>query len=189
MLRTRVGYAGGKKDKPTYRRIGDHTEAIQIEFDPKQITFRKLLELFWNSHDPCGGTWSTQYKSVLWTHGEAQARTARAFVAEWQKKNKRKVTTALVPAPRFWIAEDYHQKYYLRSKKALLRALFDKKPTDAEIRESTVTARVNGWIQGYGSAAEIQAEASALKLSAKARRELRVLGVSRAPKPEPEAAR
>ena len=88
---------------------------------------------------------------MLWTHGAAQAKTARAFVAEWQKKNERKVTTEIVAAPKFWIAEDYHQKYRLRSKKALLNALFDDKPTDEQIRESTITARVNGWISGYGS--------------------------------------
>lgn len=169
MLRTRVGYAGGKKDKPTYRSIGDHTEAIQIEFDTKVLSFEKLLKVFWSSHDPCGGTWSTQYKSVLWTHGEAQAKTARAFVDAWQKQHKREATTQILAAPRFWIAEDYHQKYRLRGNKTLLHALFGKKPTEEQVRESTLTARVNGWISGHGTTAEIEAGVKALALSAKAR--------------------
>ncbi len=172
MLRTRVGYAGGKKDKPTYRSIGDHTEAIQIEFDPKVITFDRLLRLFWESHDPCGGAWSTQYKSVLWTHGDAQAKSAKAYVDAWEKKTRRKVTTEILPAPKFWIAEDYHQKYRLRAKKALLSALFAEKPTHEQIRESTITARVNGWISGYGSPDEIAAEIKKLKVSEKARKAL-----------------
>lgn len=91
------------------------------------------------------------------------------------------MTTQIVAAPRFWIAEDYHQKYTLRSRAALLEALFDKQPTDEQIRESTVTARVNGWISGHGKTSEIEAEVKALRLSAKARAALfQALG-SRAP--------
>ena len=181
MLRTRVGYAGGKDDKPTYRAIGDHTEAIQIEFDPKKISFADLLEIFWDSHDECGGTWSTQYKAVLWTHGEAQARIARKSAEALAKKRGRKLTTAVKPAPTFWIGEDYHQKYRLRRHEKLIAALLGPKPTGEKIRESTVTARANGWVAGYGTPEQIAAESKALGLDEKARAELaRVLG-KRAP--------
>jgi peptide-methionine (S)-S-oxide reductase len=172
VLRTRVGYAGGKQDKPTYRRIGDHTEAIQIEFDPNKITFEKLLEIFWAEHDPHGPQWSTQYKAVLWTHDEAQARTAKAEVARIAKQAGKPVTTAVTPATTFWIAEDYHQKYRLRSRGALLKALLGEKADGATIRDSTLAARVNGWLAGHGTPEEIVAEAKRLGLDEKARADL-----------------
>jgi methionine-S-sulfoxide reductase len=177
VLRTRVGYAGGKKEKPTYRSLGDHTEAIQIEFDPKVVTFERLLEVFWGEHDPCSKPWSTQYKAVLWTHGEEQARAARAFVEAWRKEHGGEVTTQITAAPRFWIAEDYHQKYRLRAHPGLVKALLGSEATDEQIRESTVAARVNGWIAGHGTAREIEAECTRLGLSKAARKALReVLG-------------
>jgi peptide-methionine (S)-S-oxide reductase len=152
------------------------------------ITFQNLLKIFWEAHDPCSSPRSTQYKAVLWTHGAEQAKAARTFVAAWEQTHGREVATRILPAPRFWIAEDYHQKFGLRSKKALLHSLFDKPPTDEQIRESTVTARVNGWIAGYGTAEEIEAQATALGLSQQARRELKVLG-RRAPKMAQEAVK
>ena len=158
--------------------MGDHTEAIQIEFDPKQITYAQLLEIFWESHDPYGRAWSTQYKAVLWTHDDEQQRIAQNSIAALAKKNDgRKPTTELVKAPTFWIAEDYHQKYSLRRHKALVEALLGGDVTDEKIRESTATARANGWVAGRGTAKEIESEAKALGLSEKALIELRqVLG-------------
>ena len=177
MLKTRVGYAGGKKDKPSYRSIGDHTEAIQIEFDPKKIKFEALLKIFWDLHDECGGSWSTQYKAVLWTHGKAQASAAKKSAEALAKKRGRALTTAIQPAPKFWIAEDYHQKYSLRRYEKLILALLGPKLTQAMIRDSTVTARANGWVAGQGTRAQIAAESKALGLDAKARAELaKVLG-------------
>lgn len=164
MLRTRVGYAGGKKDKPTYRSIGDHTEAIQIEFDPKRIKFEDLLAVFLEEHDPYGRSWSTQYKAVLWTHGKSQAAAAKKVFAALAKEHGRVPTTELKPATRFWIAEDYHQKYYLRARTKLLEALLGSKPTGKTVRESTAAARVNGWIGGYGTKEQIAAESEALEL-------------------------
>jgi methionine-S-sulfoxide reductase len=181
VLRTRVGYAGGAKDKPTYRAIGDHTEALQVEFDPKRITFEDLLEVFFAEHDPFQRAWSTQYKAVLWTHGKEQEAVAKKALAALAKEEGREPTTELRPAPTFWIAEDYHQKYYLRSRTALFEALLGPKPDGKTVRESTVTARVNGWIGGYGTTEQIAAQVEALKLSEKAREALaRELG-SRAP--------
>lgn len=172
MIRTRVGYAGGKADKPTYRRMRDHTEAIQIEFDPKVISYNKLLATFWSSHDPFGRAWSTQYKPVLWTHGKAQATAAKSSRDALAKKSKRKVTTAIALATRFWIAEDYHQKYYLRSRKGLVRALLGTAATDETIRQSTIAARANGWVTGHGTPTEIAKQVKSLGLDAGARKAL-----------------
>ena len=117
--------------------------------------------MFWDAHDPYAGSWSTQYKAVLWTHGAEQAATARKSAAALAKTRGRAPKTEIVAAPRFWIAEDYHQKYYLRGRKALLAALMaaqrkaspeDRRSEDERIRETTMTARVNGWLAGQGSA-------------------------------------
>ena len=64
MIRTRVGYAGGTKKNPAYHNLGDHTETIQIDYDPTKISFEKLLETFWDSHNPAQRSWSRQYMSV-----------------------------------------------------------------------------------------------------------------------------
>jgi peptide-methionine (S)-S-oxide reductase len=181
VLRTRVGYAGGTTDKPTYRSIGDHTEAIQVEFDPDRISYAELLKVFWANHSPFSTSWSTQYKAVLWTHGAEQARAAKASAAALAKQAGEAPKTEIVPATRFWIAEDYHQKYYLRGRKELLAALFEKKPSDEAIRESTLTARVNGWIGGHGTKAEIAAESDRLGLREAARKALAKALGKRAP--------
>jgi methionine-S-sulfoxide reductase len=181
VLRTRVGYAGGKQDKPTYYHLGDHTEAIQIEFDPKKIGYADLLKIFWASHDECGRVWSNQYKAVLWTHGSSQARIARASAAAQAKARGKELTTAVVEAPRFWIAEDYHQKYNIRRHKKLVRLLIGADATEKQIRESTLIARANGWVSGHGTKAQILSECEALGVSAPARKELAAVLGRRAP--------
>ena len=172
MLHTRVGYAGGNEDKPTYRDLGDHTEAIQIEFDPKKITFQQLLDVFWDSHDECGRVWSSQYKAVLWTHGKAQAAVARKSAAVRAKGRGKKLTTLVAAAPRFWIAEDYHQKYNARRYGALITAVLGSKHTEKDIRESTAIARINGWVSGHGTKAQMLSESRAFGFSESARKEL-----------------
>jgi peptide-methionine (S)-S-oxide reductase len=181
VLHTRVGSAGGKMDKPTYHDLGGHTEAIQIEFDPKKVTFEQLLKIFWESHDECGRTWSSQYKAVLWTHGKAQAQVARASAAAQVKARGKKLTTLVAEAPRFWIAEDYHQKYNARRHGGLLSAVLGAKHTEKALRESTAVARINGWVAGHGSKEQILSESKALGFSAAARKELALALGRRAP--------
>ena len=137
--------------------------------------------MFWSSHDPYGRQGSTQYKDVLWTHGAEQAREAKAFVTEKTEGEERSVTTEMAPAPRFWIAEDYHQKYYLRGKRALVPVLLGEEWTDEQLRESKLAARANGWIASHGTKEEIAAELEALALSEKAREALGAVLGERAP--------
>ena len=132
------------------------------------ISYEALLDIFWRSHNAFGRSWSTQYQAVLWTHGPGQADIARASAASWGKAKDSEVQTPMRPATRFWIAEDYHQKYYLRSRGQLLKALVGANATEDEIRESTIAARANGWITGHGKAAEIAREAEVLGIDAKA---------------------
>ncbi len=75
MVRTRVGYAGGTKRNPTYYNLGDHTETIQIDYDPTYVSYRELLDIFWESHDPAARPWSRQYMAVVF-YSQRGAETA-----------------------------------------------------------------------------------------------------------------
>ena len=106
---TLVGYTGGELFEPTYKRIGDHTEAILVEFD-ETLTYEAVLEKFWKEHTP--GIAMRQYRSAVFYHDEAQklaAETMRAQLIDDGKKWCRH--TAIEPAMDFYQAEEYHQKY------------------------------------------------------------------------------
>ena len=76
MVRTRVGYAGGLKENPSYYGLGDHSETIQIDYAPTRISYQELLDVFWSSHNPQQRPWSTQYKSMILYHTDEQKRLA-----------------------------------------------------------------------------------------------------------------
>lgn len=114
---TVVGYAGGTKENPTYEDLGDHTESVQITFDPKKISYEQLLEHFWNEHDATYRT-KTQYKSAIFTHGEGQMAEALLSKEKRQAMNPRPIITEIHPAGTFYRAEDYHQKYLRKNENA-----------------------------------------------------------------------
>lgn len=110
MVRTRVGYAGGTTPSPTYHRLGDHTETIEIDYDPTLIGFEDILDVFWSSHDPRRPAPSRQYRSAVFFRTDeerlaAEESKARAEAAMGQ------VATSIEPLRAFHLAEDYHQKY------------------------------------------------------------------------------
>jgi len=72
-----VGYAGGTKKNPTYHSLGDHSETIEIEFDPKKISYKELLDIFWESHEPTVRSFSRQYASFIFFHSEEQKKLAQ----------------------------------------------------------------------------------------------------------------
>lgn len=120
------GYAGGHTDNPDYRSIcsGDtgHAEVVQIHFDPAQLDYRTLLQAFFAIHDPTtlnrqGHDVGTQYRSVIFTHGAEQEAIARALIAELDAARTwpDPIVTAVLPAPTFWPAEDYHQDYFAKN--------------------------------------------------------------------------
>ena len=125
----RSGYIGGTVPNPTYRQVceGDtgHAEAVQITFDPRQISYAQLLDVFWSAHDPTqlnrqGADVGTQYRSAIFTHSEAQQSAAQASLrAEDQSgRHTKRIVTILEPATEFFPAEGYHQEYYLNNKRA-----------------------------------------------------------------------
>ena len=170
-----MGYAGGAKENPTYHNLGDHTETLQVDYDPSKISYAQLLELFWEEHDPTSRSWSPQYKAVVFAHDEEQKRLAEESRARIAKKLGKAVHTEVLPYGRFYAAEDYHQKYYLRGHRQILRQFQQYYPQAADLMNSTAAARVNGYIGGHGTAAAYKADIDRLGLSAAAREELEEL--------------
>jgi len=115
------GFAGGHTANPTYEQVctGDtgHAEVTQIEFDPAKISYEKLLDVFWQAHDPTtlnrqGVDEGTQYRSIILYHGEAQKLAAEKSKAGAQKNFKHPIITEIVPFTKFYPAENYHQGFY-----------------------------------------------------------------------------
>lgn len=115
------GYAGGTTENPTYEQVctgtTGHAEVTKIEFDPREISYAKLLEYFWDAHDPTtlnrqGADVGTQYRSEIFYSSEAQKLAAEKSKAEAQKKFRSPIVTKIEPLKKFYPAETYHQDYY-----------------------------------------------------------------------------
>jgi peptide-methionine (S)-S-oxide reductase len=148
VIRTRVGYAGGTKPSPTYRTIGDHTETLQIDFDPQKISYTVLLDLFWEYHDAFAPAYSRQYRSLILYADDEQKQQALASKEKYERMAQRNVYTAIEPLSIFTLAENYHQKYYLRQRSSLMRDLLQAYPTEAEFINATLSARMNAVAAG-----------------------------------------
>ena len=120
LKQTIVGYTGGKTKNPTYEQVctdkTGHAEAIQIAYNPKEITYEQILEKFWDIHDPTqlnrqGPDIGTQYRSVIFYHNKEQKQKAEQSKIRQQHKYNKKITTKIEPAVEFYPAEEYHQKY------------------------------------------------------------------------------
>ncbi|MFN2109795.1 MAG: peptide-methionine (S)-S-oxide reductase MsrA [Anaerolineae bacterium] len=123
VLHVESGYAGGTVANPTYRQVctgtTGHAEVVQVTFDPAVISFREILEVFFDVHDPTtlnrqGADVGTQYRSAIFYHSEAQKATAETLIAELEAAHvwKSSIVTEVVPFEAFYQAEDYHQEYY-----------------------------------------------------------------------------
>ena len=119
---TSVGYSGGTTDDPDYRAVcggqTGHAEAVMVEFDPDRVTYDALLDIFWGIHDPTtldrqGPDVGSQYRSAIFTIGEAQDTAARASKARHAASSGLggRIVTEIVPAGPYHLAEDYHQQY------------------------------------------------------------------------------
>ncbi len=115
------GYAGGETPDPTYEQIctgkTGHAEVVQIEYDPAKISFERIIDLFWEAHDPTtlnrqGADTGTQYRSIILTSDEAQKKIAEESKSRAQAKFKSPIVTEIVPLEKFYPAEDYHQDFY-----------------------------------------------------------------------------
>jgi peptide-methionine (S)-S-oxide reductase len=121
ILSVTSGYAGGQIENPTYEQIGTgktgHAEVVQIEYDPEKISYQKIIDLFWDAHDPTtlnrqGADVGTQYRSIILTASEDEARIAKESRDRAQGEFKSPIVTEIVPLEKFYPAEDYHQNFY-----------------------------------------------------------------------------
>jgi peptide-methionine (S)-S-oxide reductase len=168
-----VGYAGGTKENPTYHNLGDHSESVEVDFDPSVITYETLLNIFWGSHDPVSRSWSRQYASFVFFHDEKQKKAALASKEDLEKRRGVRFMTEIAPYTGFNLAEGYHQKYYLQNRKEIAREFRAIYPVDRDFVNSTATARSNGYIGGYGRLDSFDKEADSLGLSPGAVQEIR----------------
>jgi methionine-S-sulfoxide reductase len=167
-----VGYSGGARPNPTYRSLGDHTESVQIDFDPAKISYEQLLEVFWSSHDPSGRSWSKQYRNVIFYHDDRQKELAEKTREKVASRLKTKVNTEIVPASAFYRAEDYHQKFRLQQDPVITAEYDAIYPEIKDFVDSTAVSRVNGYLGGYGSREQLQEEINRLGLSEEGRKKL-----------------
>ncbi|HUN31672.1 MAG TPA: peptide-methionine (S)-S-oxide reductase MsrA [Trebonia sp.] len=124
VVSTSVGYEGGYTPNPTYEEVctgqTGHAETVRVVFDPAKVSYRQLLKVFWESHDPTqemrqGNDVGTQYRSAIFTKGEAQKQAAGESAQDFQKRLSQAgygpISTQILPAGDFYFAEDYHQQY------------------------------------------------------------------------------
>ena len=142
VVSVKSGYAGGTVDDPTYEQIcrgnTGHAEVCQIQFDPGKVSFDDLLEVFWKTHDPTtlnrqGADVGTQYRSVIFYHDDQQKEQAEKRKQQLNKAGlwPRPIVTEISPAPKFFVAEDYHQNYFKNNPykgycQAVIRPKLDK---------------------------------------------------------------
>ena len=122
VISTRVGYTGGHFANPTYKDVCSdstgHAEAVEVEYDPATLSYEKLLQVFWENHDPKqlnrqGPDWGSQYRSAIFFHTPEQESEARLSKERQEKSGrfKKPIVTQIVPAVTFHPAEAYHQQY------------------------------------------------------------------------------
>jgi peptide-methionine (S)-S-oxide reductase len=122
VISTRVGYTGGTLSNPSYKDVctdrTGHAEAVEVEYDPSKLSYDKLLDVFWENHDPTqlnrqGPDWGTQYRSAIFFTSPEQEPAAKASKERLEKSGRygKPIVTQIVPASTFYAAEDYHQQY------------------------------------------------------------------------------
>ncbi|XP_032309793.1 peptide methionine sulfoxide reductase isoform X8 [Drosophila ananassae] len=160
VLRTTVGYAGGSSDLPT----GDHTEVLEIDYDPSVISFKELLDLFWNNHE-YGLTTpiKRQYASLILFHDDEQRQVAEASKLEEQERRAPEIiTTEIAPKNNFFAAEAYHQKYRLQGHKDLASSL---NLNPQLLQTSYVATKLNGYLAGVGGIEQFKSEVETFGLT------------------------
>ena len=148
VVRTRVGYAGGTKSDPSYDVLGDHTEVVQVEYDPEQLSFSELLERAFSAHNPYQQPQKRQYQNIIFTETANQHEQLLTFLDDSDLSHDR-IATRLESLDRFHLAEAYHQKFTLRGKRWITDVFTEADYADAEIRESPAAAKLNGHVAGH----------------------------------------
>lgn len=160
-----MGYAGGNTKNPDYYTIGDHSETLQLDFNPALVSYEDLLHMFWSSHNPLGKPWIRQYMSAIFFHSDRQKQAAFLSMKSEEETRKSSIHTEIAPLRHFYLAEDYHQKYILRHQPDFMQEFRIIYPREADFIRSTAAARVNGYLAGYGTYDELLDEVGSYGLS------------------------
>ena len=154
VVATAVGYTGGTVEDPDYRTVcggrTGHAEAVDVEFDPEQVSYEQLLAVFWGEHDPTqkdrqGPDVGSQYRSAIFVHSPEQRATAEASLAAMQTHLGRPIVTEITDASTFWRAEEYHQRYFEKHGQVACKL---RAPAPVEARDEPVEASRGGLLSG-----------------------------------------
>lgn len=151
ITRTRVGFAGGTTDNPTSRQPGDHTETVEMDFDSGIVSLETILKVFWSRHNPVNinDYKGRQYRSLVLFRDPIQYNVIREVMNNIKEQGNGIPDTEVAPYTGFYPAEDRNQKYYLKRYQDALDKLRTLFPTDEELTNATLAARLNGLAKGY----------------------------------------
>ena len=141
--------------------MGDHTETVDIDYDPNTTSYENLLKLFWKHHDPTTRA-KRQYMSAIFFHDSEQEELAKKTMKDAAMNGARKITTVIAPAEEFYDAENYHQKFMLQQHTALMTSV-----GIGNIVRSHVCARLNGYVNGNGKVSDFEQEWEKLGINEK----------------------
>jgi len=136
--------------------MGDHTETVQIKYDPEIISFGEFLKVFYEIHDPTFKYQSPQYMSLILYHDPEQKDLAQKEKKKLSEKFMGEVQTRIEEYISFYPAEDYHQKYFLQAFPEIMKELKKNSPDFQTLIKSKTAARINGYISGFGSKEQLE---------------------------------
>jgi len=148
VVRTRVGYAGGVENDPSYEHIGDHTEVVQVDYDSESVSFTELVNDAFQQHNPYQQSPKRQYHNIIFTVTLEQEAALTSYL-DTNGYNRNKLATRIEPLDRFYVAESYHQKFNLRGKRWITESFDMAGYDEQDIRESPAAAKLNGHVAGH----------------------------------------
>jgi peptide-methionine (S)-S-oxide reductase len=175
VVATRVGYAGGSMQRPTYHRVGDHLEAVEVLYDPRRVTYEELLAFFWATHPTTGLPSPSRVREAVLVGGDEQRRLALASRRQVARREGQPLSTQVLPLGTFWPAEPMHQKFNLqRAAPRLVDEQADGHGGRLAFLASPLAARLNAYAGGFAGERTLREAAAALGTTPEAlRRRLR----------------
>lgn len=167
-MRTRTGYAGGQSTNPNYQNVGFHSEVIEIDYDPSQISYEALVNLFFESHNATSKPYYQRVKSLLFYRNEVEMKSAQKIIEQQKQIAVQKgllVYTELKPYEVFYLAEPEHQLKALKAEVSLYSELVEMFGDENNLQNSILASKLNGFLYGFGSKSEIESVLSQSGLS------------------------
>lgn len=172
VIRTRVGYCGGSTINPTYNNIRDHAETLEFDYDGDKITYEEIIKGFWDSHAPENKTGISQYRSIIFYRTDEERIIAENSKKDFEKTLSISFNTEIVPLDKFYLAENYHQKFYLQKASILMKELSLKYSNFKDFINSTLTCKLNGYCKGYGTIEMLKDNIDKFQLNEKSKKAL-----------------